>query len=52
MIPIQDIKQFVKAPFCHWILIPEVVIDILISKRDKPDKDATTKLDVYKQFYN
>jgi len=51
MIPLKDIKQFIKAPFSFWLFSPEAIIDIISEKREKPVKNATTKLDVYKKFY-
>jgi len=49
---IQDIKEFIKSPFSFWLFNPEAIIEIINENRVKIDKDATTKLDVYKHFYN
>ena len=49
---IRDIKEMLRCPFQHWIFNPEAIIEIIDESRKKTVKNATTKLDVYKQFYN
>ena len=46
-------KKLIKLfhPFTAWFFNPFAIIEILSKSNNELSKNATTKLDIYKQFY-
>lgn len=50
--PIQDLKKIIPSYFKDvWYLNPEFLFELSKSSKEKTDPQATTSLNVYKQFY-
>ena len=47
----KDIKQALKSLTQFWFLNPIAIYDIYQESKHKKIKNATTKLDIYKQIY-